>query len=220
MSVYDARFQVPASFFVAGASGSGKSVFVKKLIENRDLLFDKPFEKVIWTYNHYQDMFNDPSLKDVDFVQGFSVSDYTENKGNILVVIDDQMEQLAECKEFTQMFTQNRHFKVTTVFLTQNIYYKSPILRSCSLNANIIVVMRALRDKKQIITLAHQMYAENPRFAKEAILHATKQPYSYVVLDARQSTPDELRIRTKIFPEDWTEGIYGQLVYLPTHRSN
>ena len=218
MSVYDARFIAPASFFVAGASGSGKSYFVRQLVENRDMLFDVTFAKVIWSYNHYQAMFADPSLKDIEFVQGLSLDNYTKDEGHRLLIIDDQMEQLSECKEFSRLFTQNRHIKITTVFLTQNLFFKSPVYRCANLNTNYFVIMRALRDKKQILTLVHQMFPENPKFAKEAILSATREPYSYVILDTRQTTPDELRIRSKIFPEDWTDGFYAQAIYMPTHR--
>ena len=217
--VYDARFKVPASFFVAGASGSGKSYFARKLVENRDLLFDRPFDKVIWVYNHYQDMFTEPSLKDVHFVQGLPFEDFEKQDGQRLLIIDDHMEAMAECKEFTKFITQNRHISVSVLFLTQSLFFKSPVYRCASLNANYFILMRMLRDKKQILTLVHQMFSDNPKYAKEAILGATKEPYSYVVLDTRQTTPDELRIRTKIFPEDWTAGFYAQIVYLPTHRS-
>lgn len=216
--IFDVRFKLPVSFFIAGASGSGKSYFVKKLVENRDTLFDQPFEKVIWSYNHHQDMFNDPSLKDVHFVQGLSLDDFTTDEGHRLLIVDDQMELLADCKEFTRLFTQNRHIKVTTVFLTQNLFFNSPVYRCISLNANIFVVMRQTRDKKQVHTLVHQMFCDNPKFAKEAIYKATKDPYSYALLDTRQSTPEELRIRGKIFPEDWPDGFYAQHVYIPTHR--
>ena len=217
--IYDGRFKVPASFFVAGASGSGKSYFVRKLVENRDLLFDQPFDKVIWSYNHYQDMFAEPSLKDVHFVQGLPLEDFDREDGHRLLIVDDHMEQMAECKEFTKLFTQNRHIRVSVLFLTQNLFYKSPVYRCASLNSNYFVLMRMLRDKKQIHTLVHQMFSDNAKYAKEAILDATKEPYSYAILDTRQTTPDELRIRTKIFPEDWTDGFYAQAVYLPTHRS-
>ena len=62
------------------------------------------------------------------------------------------------------------------------------------------------------------MFCNNPKFAKEAIQKATKEPYSYAVLDTRQTTPEDLKIRAKIFPEDWTDGFYAQHIYMPTHR--
>ena len=214
-TVYTGQLSVPSSFFVCGPSGSGKSVFVKRLIENKDFLFDKKIENIVWCYGHYQDMFHDPALKEVNFVQGFNPEDYAENTVSTMVLIDDLMSELAECKQLVSMFTKNRHLNITTVFLTQNLFFKSSVYRSCSLNANYFVIMRTIRDKKQIMTLVHQMFADQAKFAKEAILDATKKPFSYVLIDTRQSTPEELRLRTNIFPDDWTEGFYAQRVYVP-----
>ena len=64
------------------------------------------------------------------------------------------------------------------------------------------------------MTLVHQMFPDRVKFAKEAILAATKEQYSYVVLDTRQDASEELRIRSNIFPEDNTD-FYGQYVYIP-----
>ena len=213
--VYNGQLVAPSSFFVCGASGSGKSVFVKRLIENKDFLFNSKIEKVFWCYGHYQELFQDPALRDVNFVQGFNPEDFMENTVPGMVIIDDLMAELAECKELVSMFTKNRHLNITTVFLTQNLFFKSSVYRSCSLNANYFVIMRMIRDKKQIMTLVHQMFADHPKFAKEAIMDATKKPFSYVLIDTRQSTPEELRLRTHIFPDDWVDGFYAQLVYVP-----
>ena len=189
-------------------------MFARRLIENRDFLFERPVDRIVWCYGHYQEMFKSPSLKDVQFVQGFNPTDFEDNAVPTLVIIDDLMAELAECKELVSMFTKNRHLNITTVFLTQNMFFKSPVYRSCSLNANYFVVMRMIRDKKQIMTLVHQMFPDCSKFAKEAISDATKEPYSYILIDTRQSTPPELQLRTKIFPDDWSDGFYAQRIYV------
>ena len=212
--IYDARFKLPSSFFVAGSSGSGKSHLIKKLIENKELLFSEPIDKIIWCYGVYQDFFRDPVLKDVDFVQGFNPNDYTTDEGQRIVIIDDLMNELAECKEFINIWVKSRHTRVTPIFLTQNLFFKSGVYRCASLNANYFLIMRMLRDRRQVMTLVHQMFPDHVKFAKEAILAATKEQYSYVVLDTRQDASEELRIRSNIFPEDNTD-FYGQYVYIP-----
>ena len=213
--VFNGQLHHPSSFFIAGSSGSGKSYFVKKLVENLDFLFDSKIEKIVWCYGHYQDMFQDLGLKSVDFVQGFCMDRFRDNNGPTLVIVDDLLNELKDSNEFINMFVKNRHLNITTIFLTQNLFFKSHVYRSCSLNTNYFVIMRMLRDKKQILTLVHQMFPENPKFAKEAILDATKEPYSYILIDTQQATPEQLRLRTRLFPEDWEDGYYGQYVYIP-----
>ena len=212
--IYDGRFKLPSSFFVAGSSGSGKSYFVKSLIENKELLFTEPIDKIIWCYRSYQALFRDPSLKGVEFVQGFDPSHYTTDEGQRIVIIDDLVNDLAECREFIDLWTSGRHIRVTPIFLTQNLFYQSSVFRTVSLNAKTFVVMKAVRDRRQVMTLVQQMFPEKVKFAKEAILDATKEQYSYVILETRQETPEELRIRTKIFPDD-NKDFYGQTVYIP-----
>lgn len=50
--VYDASFQTPFNMIVSGPSGSGKSVFVQKLLDS-PILGTKPRE-VVWCYGVWQ----------------------------------------------------------------------------------------------------------------------------------------------------------------------
>ena len=217
--VYDGRLHHPSSFFIAGPSSSGKTVFTKRLLLNRDLLFDKKVDKIVWCYGHYQDLFDDPELKDVRFVQGFQQEMFAMDEGPRIVIIDDLMNELSDNKEFINMFVKNRHINVTTIFLTQCLFYKSNVYRCISLNANYFVIMRMLRDKKQLSVLVSQAFPDRAQFAKNAIAHATRKPFSYILIDMLQTTPDELRLRTRLFPDEWGvserdgDDFYAQTVY-------
>ena len=215
-AVYDCSLEHPASFFVAGASSSGKSTWVKKLVVNRQFMFDRNIEKIIWCYAHWQDMFEDNELRDVDFVRGLTMKPYTEDTGvPKMVVVDDMMIDASRDKDFVQTFTTNRHVNVTTVFLTQNLFYGG--FRTCSLNASYTVLMKAIRDRQQINLFLKQAFPGSLfAGAKAAIDDATKEPYSYAFLNMTQKCPDKLRIRARIFPDEWMdEGYYAQHVYVP-----
>ena len=214
--IYDCSLHHPGSFFLAGQSGSGKTSWVQRLIENKDFMFDKKIDKIIWCYAHWQEIFNDPIMKDVDFVKGLTLEPYVcKTTYSKIVVIDDLMVSASRNQDFVHTFTTNRHANVSTVFLSQNLFYSG--FRTCSLNASYIVLMKMVRDKQQISSLLKQMYPGKLfREAKAAIDDATTDPYSYVLLDLTQTCPDKLRIRARIFPDEWLdEGYYGQHVYVP-----
>ena len=44
------------------------------------------------------------------------------------------------------------------------------------------------------------MCPETPQFLQETYLDATKHTHSYLLLDLRQDTPDNCRLRSNIFP--------------------
>jgi hypothetical protein len=46
------------------------------------------------------------------------------------------------------------------------------------------------------------MYPRRTQFFLEAFARATARPHGYTVIDMKQNTPDILRLRTFIFPDE------------------
>jgi len=69
-----------------------------------------------------------------------------------------------------------------------------------SLNAHYMVLFKNPRDVSQFANLARQMYPKTSQFAVEAYKDATREPYSYLLVDLRPEQDEELRLRTNIFP--------------------
>lgn len=88
------------------------------------------------------------------------------------------------------------------IFITQNIFHQGRGQRDISLNSSYIVIFKNPRDRAQIQHLARQVFPENPKFLQEAYLDATSRPHGYLLLDLKQCTPDNYRVRTSIFPDD------------------
>ena len=53
----DARLQHPFSCIIARDSGSGKTVFVTKLIKHVQSMINPPPEKIVWHYGEWQSLF-------------------------------------------------------------------------------------------------------------------------------------------------------------------
>ena len=61
-----------------------------------------------------------------------------------------------------------------------------------SLNAHYMVSFENPRDVSQ--------YPKTSQFALEAYRDATREPYSYLLVDLRPEQDEEFRLRTNIFP--------------------
>ena len=77
-----------------------------------------------------------------------------------------------------------------------------------SLNSQYIVVFKNPRDVSQMTTLAKQMYPGRAKFVQEAFADATSTLYGYILVDLKQDTPEDLRMRTSILPDDAVQYVY------------
>lgn len=119
---------------------------------------------------------------------------------NTLLIIDDLQEHSDLISEW---FTKNsHHYKTDVIYLTQNLFLKTPSHRTASLNAHILVIFKNIRDKSQIMCLARQVSPENTEFIMSAYRQATKKPHTYLLLNLKQQTKDHLRIRDSFFAKE------------------
>jgi len=71
--------------------------------------------------------------------------------------------------------------------------------------------LKNMRDKKQFIYLAKQVYPEDPLGFYNACLDATERTHGYQILDLAQDTNDGLRLRTNIFPTEDPPIVYSDI---------
>ena len=195
--VHDMRLKHDSSILIAGPSGSGKSYFMERLIENRLQIFDVPPSEIYWCYGQYQQRLEALGQEHgVHLVEGLPESLLDTLPANSMVVVDDLMAEAEDNKLVTALFTKvSHHQHVTVIFLTQNLFQKGSQSRTRSLNASYIVLMKNPRDASQIRHLAVQIFPQNPKFLINVYADAIREPYSYLLLDLRQETPEKLRVR-------------------------
>lgn len=199
------EFIHPSTILVSGPTGSGKSVFVAKLIELN--YFNPPPNNIIWVYNEWQPLYEKLN-KSIKFLKGGDMSileklynEITPDLRN-LIILDDQMNNKDSSNTIEKLFTQGSHHRnLTVIYLVQNLFDKGKGHRSISLNSQYMILFKNPRDKAQIDILSRQMFPNQSKFLTSAFEHATRKSYSYLVIDLRPDTPEELRIRTKIFPD-------------------
>lgn len=151
------------------------------------------------------------------FVRGLEgdMMEHVVHNGSNLIVIDDQMDEAGENKEVSRMFTKGSHHRDISVFLfVQNMFHKGKESRTQSLNTHYYVIFKNPRDKSQIRALSCQMYPENSKFLVESFEDATREPYGYLVIDLRQETPENLRIKKGVFTHEYAD------VYVPAAKKS
>jgi len=192
------RIERPTSFLVSGASGSGKSRFIFRLIEHRDKIFSEKIDKILYFYAVYQDLFSHYTHC-VEFIQGVPTEDLLCTRERKLVVIDDLMSEKE--KIFTKIFTVfSHHYKFHVIFTVQNLFNRQ--IREISLNSKFVVLFKNCRDLNQIQCFLRQAFPQNFRAVMQAYLKETQKPYTYICLDFRPDTEQKFRIRSQIFPDE------------------
>jgi hypothetical protein len=202
---FDPRFKWPFTCMVSGPTMSGKSSFVRKLIKFSNVMQPQP-ERIIWCFDYFQEEFRE--MKGVEFHEGLPDLSILDGK-RVLIIIDDLMSETDD--RVTKIFTKGAHHKnASVIYITQNIFNKGKENRNISLNTQYLVLFKNLRDLSQIIHLGRQIFPDkgSTKYFKESFVDATNKPYGYLLVDLRTTTPNELRLRTNIFPGEDT------LVYL------
>ena len=158
-----------------------------------------PPQKIFWFYGEWQEAYSQSELEHVHFIEGLPKDNLLDPSNNDLVIIDDLLAETDAC--VTKLFTKvSHHRNCSVIFITQNLFDKNKEIRTINLNSHYLVLFKSPRDVMQIQHLARQMYPGQSVFMREAFTDATQKPYSYLPVDLKPDTPEELRLRTNIFP--------------------
>ena len=202
------RFKHPFTMLLAGPTQVGKSWFLRDLLAERKRMFNPPPDKVIWFYGIYQKLYHE--IPDVTFVEGLP-SDYRKYLGDrSLMILDDLMTETGGDERLTSLFTkESHHLNLSIIFITQNLFYKGKEMRNVSLNSQYLILFKNRRDMSQIMHLGKQLYPRMQKFFQEVYEDATKEPFSYLLVDLKNDTNERMRLRTRILPGE------TQFVYAP-----
>src|SRR2546425_6547529 len=91
----------PFTCVISGPTGSGKSVFVQRLLKHAKTVIAPPPDRILYCYGVYQQMFS--KMKDVEFNEGLpSLGEFNGEKHKQVLLDDLMHERNDECpKSFT-----------------------------------------------------------------------------------------------------------------------
>jgi hypothetical protein len=165
ISAGSAVLQHPFTCIVAGCTQSGKTVWVKSLLENaQTTISPAPQRIIIWCYGQWQPSYFDMmrTMSGIEFNEGIpddiDNADYLDVSQRNLIVLDDLMAQSGKDKRISDRFTKGSHHRnLSIIYIVQNIFHQGKEMRNISLNAHYIVLFKTPRDKQQIYMLARKI---------------------------------------------------------------
>ncbi len=197
----------PFTCIVSGPTKSGKTTFVKQLIENRDSLIDTKIAKIWWCYTENQPLYK--KIKNVRFIEG--LPDFSMLKSYSptpqLLILDDLMQETKGNAQIVQLFTRGcHHWNISIIHIVQNLFFDG--LRTSRINSDYIVLFKNPADQLQSQILARQLYPTNMKYFLEAFADATKSPHGYLFIDLTQKAEDLHRLKTDILK-------HAPTIYIP-----
>ena len=199
-------FNHPARIIIAGYSNSGKSQLCTRLMEN----YHERFNHIL-----YCGVDSHPLQNNEDINSKLTVSEEILNPldyshlGSILFILDDCFLEAVEDKNVVNAFTKGRHKSISTIFITQNLFFSGKHSRNISLNCSHYILMRN-RDMNQIETLGRQLYGKGKgnEFVKMYKKALSINNYGYLIVDLAPNTLEELQLRTNILGETPYQIVY------------
>ena len=194
------KIKMGSCMLVCGPHTSGKTVFIMSLIDSAHELFDIVPTRVYWCYGQRTKLHDRMVKKNYNMIQGIPPNfDFIEP--NSIIMLDDLMVDGANSQTITNLFIRSAHHKPCFVIFTQqNLFPRGQQTRDRQLNTQYYVLFKNPRDPSQVSYLGRQMFPNSQQFLVSAYQNATQRPYSYLLLDFHQKTPEIARVRARILP--------------------
>lgn len=186
-------FRNGTNIIVYGMTGSGKTEFVKTVLEKKHVT-NFP-ERIFYLYKirqPFMDSWNDGIRPKIKFIEGLDLDCVKD--GNCILIIDDLI--LEKQRQTAEIFIYGSHHNnITVFFLTQNLFIRDDCFRLMSLNASYFVLSCGMRSMRAVKTLAHQIFTgRDVDRVIEAYKSSSQKPYEFIVLSFLPDLPSQLTV--------------------------
>ena len=206
-------FEAGCTHITIGQSGSGKTQFIYKVLENKNVMFgSNPPQKIRYYYGIWQELFAE-MLKVIDglsFHEGLPTEEellaFTDPNTHSLIILDDVMHLAANSQVVELIFTRISHHRCCSCFyLQQNAFIKGKNQITIAMNTKYIEVFRSPRSLMQLQYLNSQIFPNDKNILSKSYKDImAEHKFGYLVIDLTAHCIDKLRIRSQIFPSDNT----------------
>jgi len=213
----DSKLEKPFRLIVGGGSGTGKTEFVKRLVN--ESYFSSPFDKIIYCYPDY--LCDVPAEFDqiVEYQPGLcDISYFTTLPKNTLIILDDMMSECGNSNDIMKLFSViARKRNLSIIFIVQNIYDKTKQFRNIRLNATGLVLFKffAAADVTQRIL---RDLSCSQMISKRQLEKIYAENFAYIFVDIHPARQSEFAtIRSNIFDRLYT--LFNKMEYIAIPKS-
>ncbi|VDI53012.1 Hypothetical predicted protein [Mytilus galloprovincialis] len=125
-------FQSPCTFMISGATQSGKTTFVMKLLRQASVMFNTPPVQIVYCYTEFQPIFDqaEQTIPNLLLYEGFptrsDIIEWTNPDKHTVLVLDDMMRLISKSDEALHLSTAlSHHRNCSVIFITQNLFEKN-----------------------------------------------------------------------------------------------
>jgi hypothetical protein len=201
-------FQSPFTSIISGATGTGKSQWIIKLIKNANEMTDPPPQHILYCYSEINSDIINLKKEGVEVFNGVPTKEQIMSKPkNLLLILDDLANEISS--EFLNtLYTKgSHHWNVSVITVCQNLFDKN--VKIARINSHVIILMKSPQSLLQIRTLGGQLFPGRVPYFLEAYNDAIQREFGYIAINMGPNVSNELRLSTNIFPHEKT------IIYLP-----
>ena len=204
---FDLRLQLPNHALFVGASMSGKTQLVLRILSCLDRCLQPMPKTVLFYYDQFQDKY--PEIKEqlarkgVEMIlrEGSSVSlDQLEKQSHeTLVIIADATEATASSQDIAKVCTNGRHKNCSLWLIWHSLFSRHPASRLITQNISYMFFLPSVRLVSQLHTLDSQLRYKGALVSSyNQAVEEEDRDHRYLLLDLAPTTPSQFRFRSRI----------------------
>ena len=191
-------------------SNSGKTAYIKQLLEMAPQVFTEPPSRVIYFYSIYQEKFAqmEDSTEHISFFQGLpqrsDIEKYASSGRHLLLVFDDLYQDVISSRDISDLTIMLcHHLNVSCIFTSHKIFAYGKFSKTIATNLHYILLMQ-LRNKLQLTILSTQPFCYKNKSRHFVALYDAimkEDPYSPLIIDlSPKNTNAKFMLRKIVLP--------------------
>jgi hypothetical protein len=194
--------------------GCGKTSWISKLLKHRDVMFDRPFVKIVFAISEKSNITKEmhtqllQDVPNIELIRGLPDFDELSHlHGNKLVILDDHILTLINSEEmFNTITIASNHSNISLIITSQNFFLQGKYSKTLHRNTSYKVIFRDRGDRQWLNLYSSQMYGNKSHQLNQAmdwvIEHIPSHFDHYIVVDnsPRSDMPSSMLCKTQIFP--------------------
>ena len=205
------KFVTPCSISLIGMSSSGKSRYIRKMLEQADGMFTEAPSRVIYCYNVFQKLFTkmSESVPDICFYQGLpdrgTIASWASDERHLLLIFYYLYQELIQSKAVCDLTIMlSHHLNISCIMTSHNIFMCSKYSNTISTNLHYILLF-TIRNRLQLSVLGGQLFCHKSKaknFVKVYdIVNSENCVGNPLVIDnSPRSTNRQYMLRSNVLP--------------------
>lgn len=205
----------PFRLIVAGGSGSGKTEFVKTLVNKR--FYAEALTNIIYCYPDYLTEIPTEFDVAVQYYAGLPDTTFMSTIPNdSLLILDDMMIECSKCEDIAKLFSVvARKRRISVILIVQNVYQQGRHFRNIRLNATGIVLFKFRAANDSNLRLIRDLGLIK-HISRSLLDDALSDRYAYIMIDIHPDRQFDFGcIRSNIFDKYITTFYKMEYVAIP-----